>query len=180
MRPGSLKPGFSTAIEADDVSGRGVGLDIVHSNIAKLGGTVRVKTRLGEGTVFTVSVPLTLAVFRALLVTASGQRFVIPLSGVVEVAHVPVSNVKSIGTGEAIIQGSIDYTDKELNLPKAILAKGMESVASVVSDMIGQTINMRVPEVLLMPYNEIAKVHTYDIGEPSIGVQVEMSGDIEG
>ena len=56
----------------------------------------------------------------------------------------------------------------------------MESVASVVSDMIGQTINMRVPEVLLMPYNEIAKVHTYDIGEPSIGVQVEMSGDIEG
>ncbi len=92
----------------------------------------------------------------------------------------PVSNVKSIGTGEAIIQGSIDYTDKELNLPKAILAKGMESVASVVSDMIGQTINMRVPEVLLMPYNEIAKVHTYDIGEPSIGVQVEMSGDIEG
>jgi two-component system chemotaxis sensor kinase CheA len=98
-----FQPGFSTAIEADDVSGRGVGLDIVRSNIAKLGGTVRLKTRLGEGTVFTVSVPLTLAVFRALLVTASGQRFVIPLSGVVEVAQVPVSNVKSIGTGEAII-----------------------------------------------------------------------------
>jgi two-component system chemotaxis sensor kinase CheA len=76
-----FQPGFSTAIKADDVSGRGVGLDIVRSNIVKLGGTVRVKTRPGEGTSFTISVPLTLAVFRALLVTASGQRFAIPLSG---------------------------------------------------------------------------------------------------
>lgn len=98
-----FQPGFSTAIKADDVSGRGVGLDIVRSNIVKLGGTVRVKTRPGEGTSFTISVPLTLAVFRALLVTASGQRFAIPLSGVVEVAQVPVANVKSVGTGEVII-----------------------------------------------------------------------------
>ena len=98
-----FRPGFSTAVEADDVSGRGVGLDIVRSNIEKLGGTVRVKTRPDEGTTFQVSVPLTLAVFRALLVTASGQRFAIPLSGVVEVAQVPVGKVKSIGTGEVII-----------------------------------------------------------------------------
>lgn len=98
-----FQPGFSTEIEADDVSGRGVGLDIVRSNIVKLGGTVRVKTSLGEGTAFTISVPLTLAVFRALLVTASGQRFAIPLSGVVEVAQVPVANVKSVGTGEVIV-----------------------------------------------------------------------------
>jgi len=98
-----FRPGFSTAVEADDVSGRGVGLDIVRSNIEKLGGTVRVRTRPGEGTTFSVSVPLTLAVFRALLVAASGQRFAIPLSGVVEVAQAPVSTVKSIGSGEAII-----------------------------------------------------------------------------
>ena len=98
-----FQPGFSTAVKADDISGRGVGLDIVRSNIEKLGGTVRIKTRLGEGSVFTVSVPLTLAVFRALLVTASRQRFAIPLSGVVEVAQVPIAKVKSIGIGDAII-----------------------------------------------------------------------------
>jgi len=65
-------------------------------------------------------------------------------------------------------------------LLKAILARGMESVARVVSDMIGQKINMRVPEVSLMSYDEIARIHTYDIDGPSIGVQVEMAGDIQG
>lgn len=56
----------------------------------------------------------------------------------------------------------------------------MESVAQVVSDMIGQRISMSVPEVLLISWNEISKIRTYDIDEPSIGVQVGMSGDIEG
>lgn len=74
----------------------------------------------------------------------------------------------------------IDYTGKDLDALRAILVKGMESVASVVSDMIGETINMSVPEVLLMSCEEIARIRTYDIDEPSIGVQVEMSGDIQG
>lgn len=97
-----FQPGFSTAIKADDVSGRGVGLDIVKANIEKLGGTVRIKTTPGKGTVFAVSVPLTLAVFRALLVIASEQKFAIPLSGVVEVAQVPFEKVRSVGTGDVI------------------------------------------------------------------------------
>ncbi len=56
----------------------------------------------------------------------------------------------------------------------------MESVAQVVSDMIGQKINMSVPEVSLMSYDELARICTCDIDEPSIGVQVKMSGNIEG
>ncbi|NLS45017.1 MAG: hypothetical protein GX969_04685 [Firmicutes bacterium] len=79
-----------------------------------------------------------------------------------------------------VIQDKFDYTDKELNLLKTILARGMESVAKVVSDMIGQEINMKVPEVYLMSYDEITRIHTYDIDEPAIGVQVEMSGSVQG
>jgi|CZCA01.1.fsa_nt_gi chemotaxis protein CheY-P-specific phosphatase CheC len=79
-----------------------------------------------------------------------------------------------------VIHDRVDYSDKELNLLKTILAKGMESVAQVVSDMIGQKINMSVPEVSLMSYDELARICTCDIDEPSIGVQVKMSGNIEG
>lgn len=98
-----FQPGLSTASQVSDVSGRGVGLDIVRTNIEKLGGTVRVKTSPGKGTTFVASVPLTLAVFRALLVVSGGQEFAIPLSSVVEVARVPLSEVKHAGKGSAIV-----------------------------------------------------------------------------
>lgn len=98
-----FQPGFSTASQVNDVSGRGVGLDIVRTNVEKLGGTVRVKTSVGKGTTFALSVPLTLAVFRALLVESCGQEFAVPLSSVVEVTRVPLSEVKPVGQGHAIV-----------------------------------------------------------------------------
>ncbi len=98
-----FRPGFSTASQVDDVSGRGVGLDIVRTNVEKLGGTIRVRTLLGKGTTFAMSVPLTLAVFRALLVISNEQEFAIPLSSVVEVTRVPLSEVRRVGAGSAII-----------------------------------------------------------------------------
>ncbi|MDI6638383.1 MAG: chemotaxis protein CheA [Bacillota bacterium] len=98
-----FQPGFSTASQVNDVSGRGVGLDIVRTNVEKLGGTLRVKTSVGKGTTFALSVPLTLAVFRALLVKSCGQEFAVPLSSVVEVTRVPLSEVKPVGQGHAIV-----------------------------------------------------------------------------
>ncbi|MGE5594368.1 MAG: chemotaxis protein CheA [Betaproteobacteria bacterium] len=98
-----FQPGFSTATQVNDVSGRGVGLDIVRTNIEKLGGTLRVNTSAGKGTAFVLSVPLTLAVFRALLVESCGQEFAVPLSSVVEVTRVSLSEVKPVGQGHAIV-----------------------------------------------------------------------------
>lgn len=98
-----FQPGFSTATQVNDVSGRGVGLDIVRTNIEKLGGTLRVNTAAGKGTAFVLSVPLTLAVFRALLVESCGQEFAIPLSSVVEVTRVSLTEVKPVGQGHAIV-----------------------------------------------------------------------------
>jgi len=77
-------PGFSTAVEVTNVSGRGVGMDVVRNNIAQIGGTIDVKSVAGAGVSFTIKIPLTLAIVAALIVEAGGERFAIPQSSVVE------------------------------------------------------------------------------------------------
>lgn len=79
--------GFSTAEKVTSVSGRGVGMDVVKTNIELIGGTVDVKSVEGEGSVFTIKIPLTLAIVSALIVESSGQRFAIPQLAVVELVH---------------------------------------------------------------------------------------------
>jgi two-component system chemotaxis sensor kinase CheA len=71
-------PGFSTAAEVSDVSGRGVGMDVVRTNIELIGGTIDIRTEKGRGTVFTIKIPLTLAIVSALIVSVGEQRFAIP------------------------------------------------------------------------------------------------------
>ena len=81
-------PGFSTATEVTTVSGRGVGMDVVRTNIGRIGGTVEVHSRAGEGSVVRVRIPLTLAILPALIVTASGERFAISRATVVELVRI--------------------------------------------------------------------------------------------
>jgi two-component system chemotaxis sensor kinase CheA len=80
-------PGFSTASVVTNVSGRGVGMDVVRSNIDQIGGTVDVRSVYGEGTCFTIKIPLTLAIVSALIVEAGGDRFAIPQLSVVELVR---------------------------------------------------------------------------------------------
>ncbi|HTH32944.1 MAG TPA: hybrid sensor histidine kinase/response regulator [Xanthobacteraceae bacterium] len=77
-------PGFSTAAAVTSISGRGVGMDVVRSNIEQIGGTVDLKSEPGAGTIFTIKIPLTLAIVSALIVEASGERFAIPQLAVLE------------------------------------------------------------------------------------------------
>jgi len=79
--------GFSTAAKVTNVSGRGVGMDVVRTNIELIGGTVDVKSIAGEGTTFTIKIPLTLAIVSALIVEAGGQRYAIPQISVVELVR---------------------------------------------------------------------------------------------
>jgi two-component system chemotaxis sensor kinase CheA len=76
--------GFSTAAVVSDISGRGVGMDIVKSNLEKIGGRVLVDSQVGAGSRFTIHLPLTLAIVRALLVSVAGGTYVLPLGSVVE------------------------------------------------------------------------------------------------
>jgi two-component system chemotaxis sensor kinase CheA len=81
-------PGFSTAAAVTSVSGRGVGMDVVRTNIDQIGGTIDVKSVPGEGSSFTIKIPLTLAIVSALIVEAAGDRFAIPQLSVVELVRV--------------------------------------------------------------------------------------------
>ncbi len=96
-----FEPGFSTAREVTSVSGRGVGMDVVRTNIEAIGGTVDIHSRRGVGTTVRVHVPLTLAIMPALVVHAAGERFAIPQAAVSEL--VPVAR-----GGESLIEGLAD------------------------------------------------------------------------
>ena len=95
-------PGFSTREEADRESGRGVGMDVVKKGIEELGGRISLATRVGEGTTFTIELPLTLAIAEAFIVTVNGQRFAVPQSAVREVLEVESASTKVLENNEII------------------------------------------------------------------------------
>jgi two-component system chemotaxis sensor kinase CheA len=82
-----MKPGFSTAEQVTNVSGRGVGMDVVRTNIEKIGGTIELKSVEGKGSSFTIKIPLTLAIVSALIVSCAGERFAVPQISVVELVR---------------------------------------------------------------------------------------------
>ncbi len=82
-----MKPGFSTAAKVTSVSGRGVGMDVVKTNIEKIGGTIEMKSTKGKGSTFIIKIPLTLAIVSALIVECAGERFAIPQISVVELVR---------------------------------------------------------------------------------------------
>ena len=80
-------PGFSTAAQVTNVSGRGVGMDVVKTNIERIGGTVRIASQFGLGTTIRIKIPLTLAIIPALIVTAGGERYAVPQNNVLELVR---------------------------------------------------------------------------------------------
>ncbi len=94
--------GFSTAEQVSDISGRGVGMDIVRTNVERLNGSIAVETEVGSGTRFTVRLPLTLAIIRALLVSVAGQTYAIPLTSVVEALRIERDEIRAVNGREAI------------------------------------------------------------------------------
>ncbi len=100
-------PGFSTAREVSELSGRGVGLDVVKTNIANLSGIIDVKSELGVGTTMSITLPVTLAIIRALLVSVAGRTYAVPLNSVLEIAEVVPSQLRSVSGREVVdLRGS--------------------------------------------------------------------------
>jgi two-component system chemotaxis sensor kinase CheA len=101
-----LDPGFSTASQVTEISGRGVGMDVVQRNVEALRGSIAIDSRLGSGTTFTIRVPLTLAVVRGLLVATDGQTYIVPLDHVVECLEFPrLSEAAGSGRGVLDLRG---------------------------------------------------------------------------
>jgi two-component system chemotaxis sensor kinase CheA len=95
-------PGFSTAKKVTNVSGRGVGMDVVKTNVAKLRGIINIESEVNKGTKIIIKLPLTLAIIQGLLVKVAGETVVVPLNSVIEVVRVPVTQIYSVKTNECI------------------------------------------------------------------------------
>ncbi len=114
-----FRAGFSTAAVVTAVSGRGVGMDVVKTNIEKIGGTIDLKSVAGQGTTFTIKIPLTLAIVSALIVQAAGERFAIPQISVVELvrAHRAGSNTAGNATADAAANGTESVIERINDTP---------------------------------------------------------------
>ena len=96
-------PGLSTAEKLSDVSGRGVGMDVVRANVEKINGSVEVETRRGEGTRFIIRLPLTLAIVQALLVRVAGGIYALPIHAVTETLRIEPDQIHRVNQREAIL-----------------------------------------------------------------------------
>ena len=145
-------PSFSMAKKISDISGRGVGLDVVKSNIEALGGDVEVQTELGEGTTFTVRLPLTLAIIQALMVEIRDEKYAIALGSISNIESIPVNEVKYVEAQEVIhLRGTViplirmdkildinDGQEEPENLTVVIVKKGDSQAGLVVDNLMGQ------------------------------------------
>ncbi|RXZ79813.1 chemotaxis protein CheA [Paenibacillaceae bacterium] len=89
-------PGFSTASQVSDISGRGVGMDIVRTQIERMNGLIEIETTKGKGTLFRIKLPLTLAIITGLLVEVSGQTFIIPMNNVAEIVRIVPEEIRKV------------------------------------------------------------------------------------
>ncbi len=97
-----FQPGFSTAEQVTEISGRGVGLDVVHTVLNRLKGTVSIENRPGHGTTFLLRVPLTLAIIKALMFEVEGRQYAVPLGVVVEIARMSETDVHRVDQSEVV------------------------------------------------------------------------------
>ncbi|WP_338534993.1 chemotaxis protein CheA [Helicovermis profundi] len=146
-------PGLSTAEVVTDLSGRGVGLDVVKSKIELLNGTVEVKTVLGKGSKFTIRLPLTLAIIQALMVNLAKEKYAIPLNNIKEITTINASTISMVQNQEVVLYRNntlpLLRLDEILNVEKeneenreelivVIVRKGESEAGFVVDSLIGQ------------------------------------------
>ncbi|MGB4661431.1 MAG: chemotaxis protein CheA, partial [Mobilitalea sp.] len=147
-----FQPSFSTSEQVTELSGRGVGLDVVKTKIEALGGEIEAKTKLGEGTIFIIRLPLTLAIIQALMVVISGEKYAIPLGSIQTVENIVPSDLKNIQGKEVInLRGNVipvvrlgnvlncmkpEVEPEELLV--VVIKKGDRLAGMIVDDLLGQ------------------------------------------
>jgi two-component system chemotaxis sensor kinase CheA len=156
-------PGFSTAQVATDLSGRGVGMDVVKSKVSALGGTVGITSKVGVGTTITISLPSNMAILQALLINVGAETYAAPLNYISEVIDVPIEQVKKIQNKEVIVlRGKtlplvrlhkllevpdfVEENDKPLTV--VIIKSQGKSSGLIVSELVGQQ------EVVIKPISK--------------------------
>lgn len=146
-------PGFSTKEQISDISGRGVGMDVVKTKITQLNGTVHIHSKLGEGTLLEIKVPLTLAILPTLMVMVGKQTFALPLAGVNEIFHLDLAKTNIVDGQLTIVVRNkaiplfylehwlVKGSDRKLRREQGhvvIVQIGTQQVGFVVDQLIGQ------------------------------------------
>ncbi|MDG0792942.1 chemotaxis protein CheA [Cohnella ginsengisoli] len=146
-----FRPGFSTAQRVSDVSGRGVGMDIVASHLEKLNGMIDIRSELGRGTTFKIKLPLTLAIIVGLLVKCNGQTLIIPMNNIAEIVRVPAEEIRSVrGQPVVLIRNQVipvadirdrfgvaGANDSRKQIPLVIIGSAEKRLALTVDELIG-------------------------------------------
>ncbi len=188
-----FKPGFSTAEKVTDVSGRGVGMDVVKRNIEGLGGTVSIKTALGKGTTFTLKLPLTLAIIDGMTVRVGKETYIVPLLSILESIQPKAESIKTVvGKGELInVRGHYipmtrlyevfgnepDFTDPKEAILLILEAEG-ERVAVMVDEILGQ--QQVVIKSMEQNFRKVEGVAGATIlGDGTVGFIVDVRGLLE-
>ncbi len=186
-------PGLSTREQADDVSGRGVGMDIVKTNIAKLGGIVDITSEVGIGTKMTITLPITLAIVSALLIQAGKHTLAIPLSSVSEAIAFEEGGVRLVDGREVItLRGQtlpLCRLDRLLALEPnpdsnsrrrfvVVAALGQRRLGLVVDFLYGQE------DIVIKPLGKsLAQVRGFagatELGDQRVGLVLDAAGLIE-
>lgn len=148
-----FRPSFSTADQISDVSGRGVGLDVVKTKIEALGGDIEVKTELGKGSTFIIRLPLTLAILQALMVNLGDEKYAIPLNTIQNIEDVQLEDIKLIQNQEVInLRGKVvpiirlgellgveqEKDEAQKSMTVVVVNKGDKQAGLVVDGLIGQ------------------------------------------
>ncbi|MCR5094953.1 MAG: chemotaxis protein CheA [Lachnospiraceae bacterium] len=144
--------GFSTAKQVSEISGRGVGLDVVKSKVESLNGEVDVRTKLGEGSTWIIRLPVTMAIIQALMVKVGGETYAIPLDSIQIIEDVAPNEIKLVQNKEVInlrgsvtplirLSESLDVTSNQpenSNMVVVIVRKGDQQAGLVIDEMLGQ------------------------------------------
>lgn len=147
-----FEPGFSTTTKVTDVSGRGVGLDVVRTKIESLGGSIDINNKKDMGTTFQIRLPLTLAIIQALMVVVGEEKYAVPLSSIKETVIVSRKEIKKVQKSEVIVlRGNVipiirlnrvldikQQNNGLENLTLVIVKKGEKDVGLAVDDLLGQ------------------------------------------
>jgi two-component system chemotaxis sensor kinase CheA len=145
-------PGFSTAKVVSEISGRGVGLDVVKSKVESLSGEVDVKTKLGEGSTWIIRLPLTLAIIQALMVVVGNEKYAIPLDSIQSIEDVARADIKTVENKEVInLRGNVtpiirvnrvleteSTKAEDEDLVVVITRKGDQQIGLVIDELMGQ------------------------------------------
>ena len=147
-----FEPGFSTADKISDISGRGVGLDVVKTKIEALGGNVEIETETDKGSKFIIRLPLTLAIIQALLVIVGGEKYAIPLNNIKEITSIDTKGIRLVEKKEMILyRGNTlplvrlsealmcaEIKELEDEATVVIVKKGEREIGLIVDNLIGQ------------------------------------------